>query len=110
MPVQALIAQRPESLKEFARRAKAPSWAGSFGVHRTVDASFSYARPLQKGNRLELADGTLRPLRLWYFSMPSTEVGAKVLRNFARNCCPCVRSLTHSPETVTHSPAAIAAA
>jgi hypothetical protein len=42
--------------------------------------------------------------------MPWTDVGAEVLGNRDRNCCPCVRSLTHSPETVIHSPAEIAAA
>jgi hypothetical protein len=45
-----------------------------------------------------------------YFSMPSTEVGADVRRNLALNCCPWVRSLTHSPFAVIHSPAEIVAA
>ena len=43
-----------------------------------------------------------------YFSMPSAEVGGDVRRNRALNCWPCVRSLTHSPDAVIHSPAAIA--
>ena len=29
------------------------------------------------------------------------EVGAEVLRNCARNCCSCTRSLIHSPDAVT---------
>src|SRR5205823_8168363 len=37
------------------------------------------------------------------------DVGAEVFRNFALNCWPWVRSLTHSPEAVIHSPAEIAA-
>src|SRR5215510_9902216 len=45
-----------------------------------------------------------------YFSMPSAEVGGEVRRNRALNCWPCVRSFTHSPDAVTHSPAEIAAA
>src|SRR5258708_32069049 len=45
-----------------------------------------------------------------YFSMPSIEVGAEVFRNRALNCWPWVRSLTHSPDAVTHSPAEITAA
>src|SRR3954469_20378183 len=45
-----------------------------------------------------------------YFSMPSVEVGAELRRKRALNCWPCVRSLTHSPEAVTHSPAEIVAA
>ena len=39
--------------------------------------------------------------------MPSAEVGGDVRRNRALNCCPCVRSLTHSPDAVIHSPAAM---
>jgi hypothetical protein len=42
-----------------------------------------------------------------YFSMPSAEVGGDVRRNRALNCWPWVRSLTHSPEAVIHSPAAM---
>ena len=42
--------------------------------------------------------------------MPSAEVGGDVRRNRALNCWPCVRSLTHSPDAVIHSPAAIVAA
>ena len=42
--------------------------------------------------------------------MPSIDVGAEVFRNRARNCCPCVRSLIHSPDAVIHSPAEIDAA
>jgi hypothetical protein len=42
--------------------------------------------------------------------MPSAEVGADVRRNRALNCCPWVRSLTHSPFAVIHSPAEIVAA
>src|SRR5712691_3084227 len=45
-----------------------------------------------------------------YLSMPSIDVGAEVLRNLALNCWPWVRSLTHSPVAVIHSPAAIVAA
>ena len=45
-----------------------------------------------------------------YFSIPSIDVGAEVFRNRARNCWPCARSLTHSPEAVIHSPAEIDAA
>jgi hypothetical protein len=45
-----------------------------------------------------------------YFSMPSVDVGAEVRRNRALNCCPWVRSLTHSPVAVIHSPAEIIAA
>jgi len=37
--------------------------------------------------------------------MPSTEVGAEQRRNRALNCWPWVRSFTHSPEAVIHSPA-----
>ena len=39
--------------------------------------------------------------------MPSAEVGGDGRRNRALNCWPCVRSLTHSPDAVIHSPAAI---
>ena len=42
--------------------------------------------------------------------MPSAEVGGDVRKNRALNCCPCVRSLTHSPDAVIHSPAAMVAA
>ena len=45
-----------------------------------------------------------------YRSMPSVEVGALALRNRDRNCDPYVRSFTHSPEAVIHSPAETAAA
>jgi hypothetical protein len=45
-----------------------------------------------------------------YFSMPSTDVGAEVLRKRALNCCPWVRSLTQSPAAVIHSPAEMMAA
>src|SRR6202035_5254604 len=45
-----------------------------------------------------------------YFSMPSVVVGAEVRMKRDLNCWPWVRSLTHSPDTVTHSPAAITAA
>src|SRR5215467_4143617 len=44
-----------------------------------------------------------------YLSIPSPEVGAEVRMNRARNCWPCVRSLTHSPDAVIHSPAEIVA-
>ena len=39
-----------------------------------------------------------------YFSMPSTEEGAAVRMKRALNCWPWVRSFTHSPEAVIHSP------
>ena len=42
--------------------------------------------------------------------MPSAEVGGEVRRKRALNCWPWVRSLTHSPEAVIHSPAAMVAA
>ena len=42
--------------------------------------------------------------------MPSIDEGAEVFRNRARNCPPWVRSLVHSPEAVTQSPAEIVAA
>ena len=42
--------------------------------------------------------------------MPSIDVGAEVRMKRALNCWPWVRSLTHSPDAVTHSPAAMAAA
>ena len=42
--------------------------------------------------------------------MPSAEVGADVRRNRALNCWPWVWSLTHSPDAVIHSPAAMTAA
>src|ERR1700732_1198904 len=45
-----------------------------------------------------------------YFSMPSIEVGADVRMKRALNCWPWVRSLTHSPDAVIHSPAEIVAA
>src|SRR5216684_7823895 len=45
-----------------------------------------------------------------YFSMPSTVLGADVRRKRALNCWPWVRSFTHSPDAVIHSPAAIVAA
>src|ERR1039458_10148186 len=45
-----------------------------------------------------------------YFSIPSIELGAEVLRNRALNCWPCVRSLVHSPDAVIHSPAEMIAA
>ena len=41
--------------------------------------------------------------------MPSVVVGAEVRMKRDLNCWPWVRSLTHSPDVVTHSPAAIAA-
>src|SRR3954452_6006157 len=44
-----------------------------------------------------------------YFSMPSSVVGAVALRKEALNCRPWVRSLTHTPEPLTHSPAEIRA-
>jgi hypothetical protein len=40
----------------------------------------------------------------------TSEVGSEVFRNLALNCWPWVRSLTHSPDAVTHSPAEITAA
>jgi hypothetical protein len=45
-----------------------------------------------------------------YFSIPSAEVGGEVRRKRALNCWPWVRSLTQSPDAVTHSPAAMGAA
>ena len=42
--------------------------------------------------------------------MPSIDVGSEVFRNFALNCWPWVRSLIHSPDAVTHSPAEMIAA
>src|SRR5215475_12074321 len=45
-----------------------------------------------------------------YLSMPSAELGGDARKNRALNCWPCVRSLTHSPEAVIHSPAEIVAA
>src|ERR1700719_825751 len=45
-----------------------------------------------------------------YFSIPSMELGAEVLRNRALNCWPWARSLIHSPEAVIHSPAEMTAA
>ena len=42
--------------------------------------------------------------------MPSSDDGAEVLRNRALNSEPWMRSLTHSPEAVSHSPAEIDAA
>src|SRR5271154_2772000 len=45
-----------------------------------------------------------------YFSIPSIELGADVLRNRALNCCPWARSLIHSPDAVIHSPAEMTAA
>src|SRR3954464_12439055 len=39
-----------------------------------------------------------------YFSMPSVVVGAEVRMKRDLNCWPWVRSLTHSPDAVTHSP------
>ena len=41
--------------------------------------------------------------------MPSAESGSEVRRNFALNCWPWVRSLTHSAEAAIHSPAAMVA-
>src|SRR6202140_1457998 len=45
-----------------------------------------------------------------YFSMPSMDVGAEVRMKRCLNCWPWVRWLPHSPDAVTHSPAAITAA
>ena len=45
-----------------------------------------------------------------YFSMPSAVVGSADRRKSARNCTPCVRSLTQRPLACTNSPAPIAAA
>src|SRR6476659_9662051 len=45
-----------------------------------------------------------------YFMIPSRDVGAEVRKYRARNCWPWVRSLTHSPDAVTHSPGEIVAA
>src|SRR6516164_672934 len=45
-----------------------------------------------------------------YFSMPSSDVGSEVFKNFAFYCCPWVRSLIRSPDAVIHSPAEITAA
>src|SRR5215831_1338907 len=45
-----------------------------------------------------------------YFSMPSTVSGADARRKRALNCWPWMRSFTHSPDAVIHSPAAIVAA
>ena len=42
--------------------------------------------------------------------MPSVVVGAEVRMKRDLNCWPWVRSLTHSPDAVTHSPAEIVAA
>jgi hypothetical protein len=42
--------------------------------------------------------------------MPSADVGAEVRRKRALNCWPWVRSLTHWPEAMIHSPAEMAAA
>jgi hypothetical protein len=42
--------------------------------------------------------------------MPSADVGAEVRRNRALNCWPWVRSLTHWPEAMIHSPTEMAAA
>src|SRR5918911_4965677 len=45
-----------------------------------------------------------------YFSMPSAVFGAVAFRKSARNCTPCVRSLTQFPVACTNSPAEIVAA
>ena len=45
-----------------------------------------------------------------YFSIPSMDVGADVRINRVLNCWPWVRSLSHSPEAVIHSPAEMMAA
>src|SRR4051794_15688963 len=45
-----------------------------------------------------------------YISMPSVVVGAEVRMNRDLNWRPWVRSLTHSPDAVTHSPAEMLAA
>src|ERR1039457_3380388 len=45
-----------------------------------------------------------------YFSIPSIEVGADVRMKRALNCWPWVRSFTHSPDAVIHSPAEMVAA
>ena len=37
--------------------------------------------------------------------MPSSDVGSEVFKNLALYCWPWVRSLTHSPDAVIHSPA-----
>ena len=42
--------------------------------------------------------------------MPSIEVGAEVRMKRALNCWPWVRSFTHSPDAVIHSPAEMVAA
>ena len=42
--------------------------------------------------------------------MPSMELGAEVRMKRALNCWPWVRSLTHSPDAVIHSPGEIVAA
>jgi len=42
--------------------------------------------------------------------MPSSDVGADVRMNRVLNCWPWLRSLTHSPVAVTHSPAEMVAA
>ena len=41
--------------------------------------------------------------------MPSVVVGAELRRKRVLNCCPWVRSLTHSPAAVIHSPAEMVA-
>src|SRR5271165_4368789 len=44
-----------------------------------------------------------------YFSIPSIELGAEVLRKRALNCWPRARSVIHSPDAVIHSPAEMTA-
>jgi hypothetical protein len=58
----------------------------------------------------EFAMASGEPKRHGTGLMPSAEVGGAERRNCALNCWPWVRSLTHSPVAVIHSPAAMVAA
>src|SRR5258708_13328118 len=51
-------------------------------------------------NRANAPDHARREI----FSMPSAESGSEVRRNFALNCWPWVRLLTHSPQPVIPPP------
>jgi hypothetical protein len=95
---------------DFANRLLFGPGGENTGSSNRPDA-FNLARPLRR--RFDDVEHFATPRIIGderYFSMPSTEVGADARRNRALNCCPWVRSLTHSPFAVIRSPAEIVAA
>jgi Beta-galactosidase trimerisation domain len=114
-----LVETTADTVATFADGAPAlgPGVDKPLGPHRadaghlaqTIGLNLDLAERSNELLRVSGADATDHP-RAEVLLDPPIDVGAEFFKNRARNCCPCVRSLTHSPEAVIHSPAEITAA